>query len=1138
LYVPSHSGRKAVRAVAVFFLISVMVLFGLQPIRVRADLSPYGGSTTIVPSTNAILFGSSGNVKIDIPVRGIAVRIEVPREFLQGVVSGENDTHWITSNIRNDYYYYNVVDESLHWTYDWHDNASDGPCFKPDFSYYDPNAPYCVEIWNYLNTYPQNFLKPQQYNVSVGPAETFDYTYRVGIDYCQTQNVGKFVFGCFTAPKFVMLHNLQPPSYAGLYNFTLSVANRTNILGYPDFVHAWNTTLFVPVSMAYNAGSISGQICDGGNSPCTPIHGKGIVYAVNEATGSVVARAYVNQSQCMSSGTGCGLFKLTGLDPGPGPGPPIQYIVEGSAGVDNGYAYSLTQYPCCQIVSPNKDNPLTGPLALNRAPLFSGQIVYHATLGDTGVRSLSDDSGLLEAGFRGTPLEPNPDYNLNITVLATDSSGHVYRFRGVSSDSSGGDAFCIVTGVGVNYVGDAGDPYGTEFAGLPGGVGALTVSVWVSGYNQVSFPTLTVNGSPGSGPGTPPPSCSNSASQGGVAGSGGEWDMLQGGVVSGLLYFCPTATSTCTDSPHTDGEEVIPGLGAKTDALFGGNVVIEACTVSCLYNTVQYDTVPVPYLGGVSVINGTLPDGETGYESCDFKDTCPSLPFYIAGFSEYYDHTLSGFWSSGHLKLNDSGLNPIPYGSSPLPSQSETYYLQFYIRGYEPTSVSITVSPTTVLPVSVNLTPVEPLRVTVGSYDNRPNLIINGTYAIQAKMPWRFLNSSIPVTARVYFCPPTPCGYVEALMEIAPSFTNEIGVISLTTYSFTVIFAGQNWSLRDIWFYGLLPSTLQIGTAYTVQAYTLGYYPQFPGGIAAGQIGPLTLSGPIQAFVPLFIADEIDITVPIFHDPQNVEGTPEEDYPIGQVFSGATLMGAEMADLNANVQTLQFNLFGFGAMELSNHTLCTTNVNLVGQLNICGQGHFYYISPTGGCIEPLALLTQPSPPCTPDYGLNAGTYTPNLSYIQGENNPQPEFGFTVHFYQVLQLPVVTFNDLFLQQGVFLEAIQMAEVTQGATAAVAGYCNSPRGAGFCYYYPSSEDAPLSWAQVQASNSTFSRSVSTFDGLYDGVGALFLPAGTYLLTFCDVQYQSPTPVSETLGWGNSLALTPPILVPCSSGTSCTC
>ena len=1130
------SGRSIARIVTVILLIVLSFVSGFQLGLVRGDPSPYGGSTTIEPYQNSILIpppstpnSPSGMVKIDVPVRGIAVRIEVPREFLSGV--RENDTSWITSNIRNDYYYYNVVDESLHWTYDWHDNASDGPCFKPDFSYYDPNAPYCVEIWNYLNS---PLLKLPQYNVSLHAGQTFDYTDRVGVDYCQTPNIGEYVFGCFGKPKFVMFRNLVSPLLAGEYNFTLAVANRTNILGYPDFVHAWNKTYFVRVSMAYDAGFIQGMICDGGGTTSClgPIRGKGIVYAENAVTGALVARAYVNQSSCQLSGSGCGFFKMVGLAPS------IPYILEGSAGLDNGYAYSLTQYPSpiAQLSANEARTGINYVLALRRAPMLCDLIQYdNAT--QTGVPSLSGQSNLLSAGFR-----TNPAFRLNITVEVPDpmNPAQPFRFRGISSDQAGTtDSFSIITGVGVKYVGT--NPYGTEFAGLPAfnevspGVlnstssgYQLTPEVYVSGYQQHTLPPATVSGPTDSGA---PPSCSN---QVGVSGGNSIVDMRQSPVIAGTLWFCPTQTQTCNESPHTAEEEAVPDIpigSVNADALFGGNVVIEACLIA------TSQICPLNDLGGVTVINGTLPNGKTGYKSCNFKDTCSNVPFYVTGFSEYYNHTLSGFWQERDYGLVDG----------------TTYYLQVYVRGYQLTSLSaqygITVSRTfnngnnTCAPspepaCPENMNPGFVFQVTVGSYDNRFGVVVNGTFVIQAKLPWRFLNSSIPVTARVYFYQPDgfPVGYVEALMKNGPSIVNEIGVTSFTNFTFTVVFAGQNWSLRDIWFYNLnrpfFPSHITNSTTYTIQAYTLGYVPQFPAGatISTGSLNPIATS-PQQTLITLFVANEIDITAPLNNGQVLTSTTENVTHVIGQVFSSNALLGAETANLTRGISTLQFNIFGFGGMELSNSTLCNTKVLLVGRLNICGQGHFYYIPPGGGCTEAQDYNT-----CIFDYGLNAGTYTVAI----------PEFGFMVHFMNViLPLPVVQFNDLLLQQGVFLEAMQMAELIQ-QTSLVNGWCNpntgdaSYEGGSICLVPlvgVGLDLTALSWAQVTAFNSTFSRSTSTFDGLYDGVGGLFLPAGTYTVTFSDIQYQSQSTTTPiTLGWGGSAtAFSPFNLIPCPTGTS---
>lgn len=91
-------GRSACQETTALFLIALIMLFGALTDIVIGGTSPYGGSTTIVPNANPLLFGSSGNLKVDIPKPGIAVRIEIPREFL-GSVSSENDTSFITSNV-------------------------------------------------------------------------------------------------------------------------------------------------------------------------------------------------------------------------------------------------------------------------------------------------------------------------------------------------------------------------------------------------------------------------------------------------------------------------------------------------------------------------------------------------------------------------------------------------------------------------------------------------------------------------------------------------------------------------------------------------------------------------------------------------------------------------------------------------------------------------------------------------------------------------------------------------------------------------------------------------------------------------------------------------------------------------------
>jgi hypothetical protein len=253
--------------------------------------------------------------------------------------------------------------------------------------------------------------------------------------------------------------------------------------------------------------------------------------------------------------------------------------------------------------------------------------------------------------------------------------------------------------------------------------------------------------------------------------------------------------------------------------------------------------------------------------------------------------------------------------------------------------------------------------------------------------------------------------------------------------------------------------------------------------------------------IALFAANEIDIALPLFSTPQSFTNTPEYDHAIGQVFSTG-LSGAETANLTAGVSTPGFIVFGFGGMEIGKMgktTVCQTNVYLKGPVPLCGQGHFYYVGPDGTRYF--------------DYGLDVGTYTAQV----------PEFGFAAHFLQVLSPPVIQFTDLLLQFGVVLQAIQMATLTQGATGVVAGYTDFP-----------TDVAPLTWAQVQATNSTYSRSTPTLDGNYTGVDALFVPGGVYNVTFSDVQYQSQT-TTVTLQWGGSYALTPAQPL-CPIGTTC--
>jgi len=965
-----------------------------------------------------VFTGSSGDVEIDIDHPGIAARVEIPREFLAGVVFGENDTHFVQSDIRNDYYYYSLVDEAKHWTYGWQGKPSDGPCFKPKFTIYDPNAPWCLEIWNYLN--------------------------------------GTFL--TFTPPKFIRLVSLNSPSIAGNYNFTLYVANQTNSIGYPDFVNAWNTTIQVPVSLSDNPGSISGTICDADNPSlfCQTIQARGVVYAINNSTGQI-ARAYVNATT--------GRFNVTGLSPG-------LYYLEGSAGVWNvscssgecPVAYSLSDPPwvcnsdpsqqgsCNAYVAVSRGSVVGMQVKLHRAPQICGSLNYFNGGTLQPVAHSLTDTLLPGAGFRV----------LNITIELTDSPdlsspGRVFgRYLNISSNTSR-DAFRIITGVGERYVGL--DPYGTEFAGLPSltstsvthlGSGAyiLWVHVWISGYLQASISPVTIISMPGMR--DPSDEC--------VSGVG--WGnhpqpdpilMDTGGVISGRIQFWNLVT------PETPDQAEASLSVRRVNNLFGGNVVVEAFDHSGI-------------LRGVTVLNGTRPDGGTSYGNSS------SIPFYIVGFSEFYNRTWAGAW-----EVKDYGL------------PGDTYSLTAFICGYEEDLANtplVTVSGGGNQSVTVRMIRGGAVQVTVGSYDNIP-----GTRNVQAAMPWRFLNFSIPVKARVYFYDNLSdiVGYSE--VDLVEGKNN----VTLTT--FLVTFAGQNWSLREIWFYGDLPTHFSYGN-YTLRGYTLGYVQQtgisFPESLCA-----LSLS-----FMILLYGDEIDLIAPIYTTPNLLGQVPEHAHAIGQAYQADTglLAGALAANVTIRTTTIDFPIFGFGATLLN-----TTITKFNSTFN--GQGHFFYVGPDGTRYY--------------DYGLE-GNPPIGVSYF----TQLPEFGFSVaHFMSISPFGIIFFKDLFLELGSFANMVSMAKVIQGTPSSVVeGFC-----AGLC---SPPFVMPLTWVRVSAGNSSYSRSAVTVDGQYDGVESLFLPAGSYNITFSVAWYFPQTTSIVNVGWSGVYSLLPPegILCPLADPSLC--
>jgi hypothetical protein len=983
-----HKGVAAASLLAILFLAMLFPLVEVNNLpAVMASPDPTPG--TLAPSHYwGPFFGTSGDVQINVTVPGIAVRVEIPRQFLVGVISKENDTHFIQSDIRNDYYYYSVVDESAHWSYEWNGTDSDAPCYKPEFSIYDPNAPWCVEIWNYLNG----------------------------------------SFKTFTAPKFVRFIGLNAPTIAGMYNFTLFVATATNTLGLPDFVHASSKAFYVPVSMNDDPASITGQICDADvTTPgCVPILAKGVVYATNQNTGQE-AMAYVNQTDPSRPG----FFNLTGLAPG-------TYWVTGSAGVFNGVAYSLSDTSCTHdtrgcydLVNLDRGDHTIVELWLHRAPQVCGLIDYYLSGGVTPLaHSLSDHPYLENVGIR----------RLNITVEARDQTGHVYRYMANSTDSSS-DSFDIITGNNTKYVGlPWGDPYGTEFAGLPRTASEwpMTVQVFITGYLQkvipVTVPLTTAEGCVGST----------------------LIDMEAGGVISGtiqLLASPPTGGIHLQSPNETEYAVGITPASFPYDSgkVFGGNILIRA-----------YDHTGV--MRGIVVVNGTYPNGTTIYRRLSV------LRFYVIGFSEYYNRTWSGTWGE-----EDYGL-----------PEDTGYQLKVLIRGYEQyNNPTITLSRGGNQSITIQMVRGGVIEAAAYSYDTRP-----GTRAIQAGLAFTFLNLSIPVRARIYFYDSSgrTVGFVERLIRLIVA--NGLNATNPHAANFfRVVFAGQNWSLREIWFYGFQPTHLTSDT-YSIDGYTLGYVQQGPVSV------PMTLAGFAQALVALLLGNEISLTSPVFAEPSLLWHIPEHDHSLAETFS-SSLAGAVPANLTAGIPTLNFTIFGFGGM--------------VQNTTLNGQGHFFYVSPDGNHDPPScgSLPGNPNPSSWCDYGLDVGSYTTQI----------PEFGFNRHFTPLGSMLTI-FNDLFLEQGIFLNVFSMARISS-STALIMGWVVNPPP----------PVIPLSWVTVQATNGTTTVSVPTLDGAYVGPGALNLPAGTYNITFSVPFYEPPgTPQNPVVTnfpvyWNDDVVVLPP-------------
>ena len=490
------------------------------------------GYVTIKPSRRwGIFFGTTGNAKIDITDPGFAVRVIVPRPFLQG--TAENDTSHVTSDISNDYFYYSLMDQSLHYPY-------------------DPNSPYAVEIWN-----PPQYLSPD----------------------CNG------IFSNFTTPKYISLERLIAPNIAGIYNFTVYIAN-IGPNNKPVFPRLPTRILPVPVSMREDPSYITGYIYDPIDAKV--IKAKGVVYAIETTTGQI-GRAYVNATT--------GFFNLTGLYAG-------EYRLEGSAAYfpGTGYAYAITRSPFTVRVSKGS-GVAWDKFSLLRGCTINGRVTYTDQLNNP-IPPLQSPYflALINQGLLPT------NTGLNYTVEAYDSSGEIAASKTYKSKNIATEEFTLVFREGAACVGYP--ARSTEYAGF--GPDTYTIKIRVYGFvvpeTQLKRAIFLNYG---------------------TTVDVGESRLPYGGVLSGKIRLYSPLTGVL-ETPK-QGEKM--AFGFQTGKYFGGNVLIH----------VYRDGI----LRGLTVYNRTLPGGVVRYADYSSGDQTYLLRFYVLGFSEYYNHSYSGKWMIG-----------------------------------------------------------------------------------------------------------------------------------------------------------------------------------------------------------------------------------------------------------------------------------------------------------------------------------------------------------------------------------------------------------------------------------------------------------------------------------------------------------
>lgn len=318
-----------------------------------------------------MFFETTGDINITIDEPGVAVRIELPREFLEGVISKSNrqlnnDTYFIRSDISRDYYYYTINDTSEYYPY-------------------NENGPYTITI-----------QKPPEYKCTLNTA-------KMVIPYEEN----------FTVPSFVFFEGLKAPQISGIYNIKVYIASDVNTtiasMDYGEPIFSSPPEIFqVHVSMREDPSHIFGVIID--DKPVTPINitTKGIVYAIEVNTG-MIGRGFVDPDT--------GFFDITGLYAG-------EYRLEGSAGFfpTTGFAYSPTLSQSTYSVSKGVGVNV-GFLPLDRGFNIAGSITYVDQLGNP--RLPLSTPHLSTIGIT----------ELDYTVEAYDESGRIVASRSYESST-------------------------------------------------------------------------------------------------------------------------------------------------------------------------------------------------------------------------------------------------------------------------------------------------------------------------------------------------------------------------------------------------------------------------------------------------------------------------------------------------------------------------------------------------------------------------------------------------------------------------------------------------------------------------------------------------------------------------------